>query len=58
MARSRRTRAGRSGRVYVDCGQNRRGQTVVLPYVVRPRPKASVSALLDWNELDLDLRPT
>ncbi len=48
----------RRGRVYVDFGQNRRGQTVVPPYVVRPRPKAPVSAPLDWDELDLDLRPT
>ena len=48
----------RRGWVYVDFGQNRRGQTVVPPYVVRPRPKAPVSAPLDWDELDLDLRPT
>ena len=48
----------RRGKVYVDFGQNRRGQTVVPPYVVRPRPKAPVSAPLDWDELDFDLSPT
>lgn len=47
----------RRGRVYVDFGQNRRGQTVVPPYVVRPRPGAPVSTPLDWDELDLDLDP-
>jgi bifunctional non-homologous end joining protein LigD len=47
----------RRGRVYVDFGQNRRGQTVVPPYVVRPRPGAPVSTPLDWDELDFDLDP-
>jgi bifunctional non-homologous end joining protein LigD len=47
----------RRSRVYVDFGQNRRGQTVVPPYVVRPRPGAPVSTPLDWDELDLDLDP-
>jgi bifunctional non-homologous end joining protein LigD len=47
----------RRGRVYVDFGQNRRGQTVVPPYVVRPRPGAPVSMPLDWDELDAELDP-
>jgi bifunctional non-homologous end joining protein LigD len=47
----------RRGRVYVDFGQNRRGQTVVPPSVVRPRPGAPVSTPLDWDELDMDLHP-
>jgi bifunctional non-homologous end joining protein LigD len=47
----------RRGRVYVDFGQNRRGQTVVPAYVVRPRPGAPVSTPLDWDELDTDLDP-
>ncbi|MCA8941891.1 MAG: non-homologous end-joining DNA ligase [Planctomycetes bacterium] len=42
----------RGSRVYVDFGQNRRGQTVVAPYVVRPVPGATVSAPLPWDELD------
>ncbi len=47
----------RRGRVYVDFGQNRRGQTVVPAYVVRPRPGAPVSTPLDWDELETDLDP-
>lgn len=47
----------RGTKVYVDFGQNGRGQTVVPPYVARPVPGASVSAPLDWDELDLDLSP-
>jgi bifunctional non-homologous end joining protein LigD len=42
----------RRGRVYIDFLQNRRGQTIVPPYVVRPVPGARVSAPLDWDELD------
>ncbi len=48
----------RRGKVYIDFLQNRKGQTIVPPYVVRPRPKAPVSAPLDWDELDLELDPT
>lgn len=48
----------REGKVYIDFLQNRRGQTVVPPYVVRPVPGASVSAPLDWDELDSELHPS
>ena len=47
----------REGRVYVDYGQNARGQTVVPPYVVRPVRGATVSTPLDWDELTPDLTP-
>jgi bifunctional non-homologous end joining protein LigD len=47
----------REGRVYVDYGQNARGQTVVPPYVVRPVRGATVSTPLDWDELGPDLSP-
>jgi bifunctional non-homologous end joining protein LigD len=47
----------REGKVYVDFGQNRRGATVVPPYVVRPVPGATVSTPLDWDELEGDLDP-
>jgi bifunctional non-homologous end joining protein LigD len=47
----------RRNRVYVDFGQNRKGQTVVPAYVVRPRPGAPVSTPLDWDELDAELDP-
>jgi len=48
----------RKGKVYIDFLQNRKGQTIVPAYAVRPRPKAPVSAPLDWDELELDLDPT
>jgi bifunctional non-homologous end joining protein LigD len=47
----------RGGKVYVDYMQNRRAQTVVPPYSVRPTPEASVSTPLDWDELDGELDP-
>ena len=46
----------RAGRVYIDFLQNRREQTVVPPYVVRPVEAASVSMPLSWDELEGDLR--
>ncbi len=48
----------REGRVYVDFGQNRRGQTIVPPYVVRPVRGATVSTPLEWDELAEDLHPS
>jgi bifunctional non-homologous end joining protein LigD len=39
------------GQIYVDHLQNARGKSVVAPYSVRPRAKASVSAPLEWNEV-------
>jgi bifunctional non-homologous end joining protein LigD len=42
----------REGRVYLDFLQNRRSQTIVPPYSVRPVPGASVSAPLAWDELE------
>jgi len=46
----------REGRVYLDFMQNRREQTVVPPYVVRPVEAASVSMPLEWDELETDFR--
>lgn len=48
----------RRGRVYIDYLQNSRGQTMVAPYSVRPRPKAPVSTPLRWEELSKKLDPT
>ena len=45
----------RAGRVYIDFLQNRREQTVVPPYVVRPVEAASVSMPLAWDELEGEL---
>jgi bifunctional non-homologous end joining protein LigD len=57
IATVERTISEREGKVYVDYGQNARGQTVVPPYVVRPVPGATVSMPLDWDELSTDLTP-
>lgn len=51
IATTIRAPAKRGGRVYVDYLQNRRGQTVVAPYSVRPLPGAPVSAPLRWREV-------
>jgi bifunctional non-homologous end joining protein LigD len=48
----------RETKVYVDYGQNRREQTLVPPYVVRPVPGAQVSTPLDWDELRSELHPS
>jgi bifunctional non-homologous end joining protein LigD len=48
--------AERGGKVYIDFGQNRKGQTVVPPYVVRPVRGATVSTPLAWDELESDLQ--
>ncbi len=49
----------RRGRVYLDYLQNRRSQTIVPPYAVRPVRGASVSTPLAWDELeDDDLHPS
>lgn len=47
----------RPKKIYLDCLQNRFGQTVVAPYSVRPRPGAKVSMPLSWNELNSKLDP-
>jgi bifunctional non-homologous end joining protein LigD len=53
-----RSPAQRQGRVYLDFLQNRRGQTVVAPYSVRPVPGATVSTPLRWGEVRKGLDPT
>lgn len=47
----------RPNKIYLDCLQNRNGQTIAAPYCVRPRPKALVSTPLEWNEVNEDLDP-
>jgi bifunctional non-homologous end joining protein LigD len=42
----------RRGQIYVDHMQNARGKSVVAPYSVRPRAGATVSAPLDWREVE------
>jgi bifunctional non-homologous end joining protein LigD len=45
-------KAGRGGRLFLDCNRNAWAQTAVPPYAVRPRPDAPVSFPLSWDELD------
>jgi bifunctional non-homologous end joining protein LigD len=47
----------RRDKVYIDFLQNRKGQTIAAPYSVRPRPRATVSAPLEWSEVNHQLRP-
>jgi bifunctional non-homologous end joining protein LigD len=42
----------RGGRVFIDWMRNNPGATVVTPYSVRARPRASVAVPLHWEELD------
>ena len=46
----------RSGKVYIDVGQNRGGATIASVYSVRPRRGAPVSTPLRWDEID-EARP-
>ena len=46
----------RKGLIYLDYLQNRRGQTVAAPYSVRPKPGATVSIPISWQEVDEDLQ--
>jgi bifunctional non-homologous end joining protein LigD len=39
------------GQIYLDHMQNARGKSVVAPYSVRPRQGATVSAPLEWKEV-------
>lgn len=41
----------KKGQIYLDHMQNARGKSVVAPYSVRPRPGATVSAPLEWDEV-------
>ncbi|HEV8479621.1 MAG TPA: DNA ligase D [Candidatus Eisenbacteria bacterium] len=47
----------RGGKVYVDFGQNGRGNTIVAPYSLRPLPGAPASCPLLWDEVNAKLDP-
>jgi bifunctional non-homologous end joining protein LigD len=52
-----RTISKRGEKIYLDYLQNRKGQTIVAPYSVRPKPHATVSAPLLWEEVKHGLTP-
>ena len=47
----------REKQVYLDCLQNRFGQTLASAYSVRPKKGAPVSMPLDWSEVKKGLNP-
>lgn len=51
-----RIKSKRGNRIYLDYLQNRKGQTIAAPYCVRPKPGATVSAPLEWNEVKKGLQ--
>jgi bifunctional non-homologous end joining protein LigD len=46
----------RKGRIYVDYLQNRPKATLAAPYAVRPKPGATVSMPLHWEEVKKGLK--
>jgi len=53
-----RSPSKRQGKVYLDYLQNRHGQTLASAYSVRPKPGATVSTPLHWDEVISGLNPT
>jgi bifunctional non-homologous end joining protein LigD len=53
-----RTISKRKDRLYLDYLQNRKGQTVASVYSVRPKPGATVSTPLLWDEVNDKLHPS
>ena len=51
-----RSPSKRKNKIYLDYLQNRKGQTIVAPYSVRPKPLATVSTPLKWEEVNQDLQ--
>ncbi|MGZ3882355.1 MAG: non-homologous end-joining DNA ligase LigD, partial [Flavisolibacter sp.] len=46
----------RTDKIYIDYLQNRPIQTICAPYSVRPKPGATVSAPLHWDEVKKGLK--
>ena len=52
-----RSLSKRGAKIYIDYLQNRTGQTLASVYSLRPVPGASVSAPLEWKEVNHKLTP-
>ncbi len=50
-----RSPAKRKDKIYLDYMQNKKGQTIAAPYSVRPKPGATVSTPLFWEEVNENL---
>ncbi len=48
----------RPGKIYLDFLQNRPKATLAAPYSIRPKPKATVSMPLHWDEVKRGLKMT
>lgn len=53
-----RTLSKRGSKIYIDYLQNRPGQTLAAPYSLRPKPGATASAPLNWDEVKSGLHPS
>jgi bifunctional non-homologous end joining protein LigD len=53
-----RSPSKRQKKVYLDFLQNKAGQTLAAPYSIRPKPGATVSAPLRWDEVKSGLHPS
>jgi bifunctional non-homologous end joining protein LigD len=53
-----RSPAKRKGKIYLDFLQNREIQTAAAPYSLRPKPGATVSTPLHWDEVKKGLHPS
>ncbi|MEH6307160.1 DNA ligase D [Olivibacter sp. CPCC 100613] len=50
--------SSRKGKMYLDFLQNRPGATIACPYSLRPKPNATVSMPLAWDEVKRGLKMT
>jgi bifunctional non-homologous end joining protein LigD len=57
IATVERMKDRRSGKLYVDYGQNGEGRTIVSPYTIRARDGAVVSTPIAWSEVTAGLDP-
>ncbi|WP_096434968.1 DNA ligase D [Alteribacter populi] len=53
-----RLKSKRGSRLYIDYLQHGKGKTIIAPYSLRALPQASISTLLEWNEMNSSLKPS